>query len=180
MPTLPHHHATSARVRALAEKLFAFLDDHARLSSHMTRSSWMMGRGRMQIEFDDGRGQRIGSRIRLAGRVFGIELSLDEVVTERNPPYRKVWETIGAPKLLVIGHYRMGFEITTQGNDSALRVFIDYALPEAPPARWLGYMLGRYYARWCTQRMAKDAMRHFALVAKRDLTQRTSGVNPAS
>src|SRR6185503_6430544 len=108
-------------------------------------------------EFDEGRGQRLGSRIRLAGRVFGIELSVEEVVTERDPPLRKVWETIGTPRLLVIGHYRMGFELVAQGTGSTLRVFIYYALPERAPARWLGRLLGRRYARWCTQRMVDDA-----------------------
>ena len=116
----------------------------------------------METEMDAGRGQAVGSRIRLSGRVFGIELSVEEIVVERDLPHRKVWETTGAPKLLVIGHYRMGFELTTQGNGSMLRVFIEYALPERVPARWLGRLFGRYYARWCTQQMVDDAVKHFA------------------
>ncbi len=116
----------------------------------------------MKIELDDGRGQRIGSRIRLAGSVLGIHLSVEEVVTERSSPHRKVWETTGSPRLLVIGRYQMGFEITSQGSGSLLRVFIDYALPEGVLARWLGYLLGGYYARWCTQRMVDDAVKYFA------------------
>ena len=117
----------------------------------------------MEIELDDGLGQRVGSRIRLSGRVFGIPLSVEELVTERNPPHRKVWETTGRPRLLVIGPYRMGFEITSQESGSLLRVLIDYALPEGAVEHWLGYVLGRYYARWCTQRMVDDAVRHFML-----------------
>lgn len=116
----------------------------------------------METKLDDGRGQKVGSRIRLAGRVFGVELSVEEIVTLRNPPQRKVWETTSAPQLLVIGHYRMGFELSPQGNGSMLRVFIEYALPERGPARWLGSLFGRYYARWCTQRMVDDAVEHFA------------------
>jgi hypothetical protein len=30
------------------------------------------------------------------------------------------------------------------------------------PARWLGFLLGRYYACWCTQRMAGDVIKRFA------------------
>ena len=116
----------------------------------------------MKVELDEGRGQRVGSRIRLAGRVFGVELSVEELVTERKPPRRKVWETTGSPKLLVIGHYRMGFDLSPRGKDTLLRVFIEYALPERAPARWLGRLFGRYYARWCTQRMVDDAGKHFA------------------
>ncbi len=64
--------------------------------------------------------------------------------------------------LLVIGHYRMGFELLPQRNGSMLRVFIEYALPERVPARWLGRLFGLYYARWCTQQMVNDAVKHFA------------------
>ncbi len=116
----------------------------------------------MQTELDEGRGQRVGSRIRLSGQVLGVRLSVEETVTERYPPHRKVWETTGTPRLLVIGHYRMGFELSPQGNASMLRVFIEYAWPEALPARWLGRLFGRYYARWCTQQMVDDAVKHFA------------------
>src|SRR5512134_3904793 len=151
-----HRYESSALVPAPADKVFAHIDDHSRLSSHMSESSWMMGGGRMEIELDDGRGQKLGSRIRLAGKVFGIELSVEEVVTERNPPHRKVWETTGAPRLLVVGQYRMGFEISTNENGLMLHVFIDYALPERAPARWLGRLFGKYYARWCTQQMVDD------------------------
>ena len=115
----------------------------------------------METQIDEGRGQRVGSRIRLSGRVFGVELSVEEIVVERDPPRRKVWETTGAPKLLVVGHYRMGFELSAQGNASMLRVFIEYALPERAPARWLGRLFGRYYARWCTRQMVDDAVEHF-------------------
>ena len=125
----------------------------------------------METKIDAGRGQTVGSRIRLSGRVFGVELSVEEIVVERVPPRRKVWETTDAPKLLVIGHYRMGFELTTQGNGSVLRVFIEYALPERAPARWLGRLFGRYYARWCTQQMVDDAVKHFAA---RPATQRSN------
>jgi hypothetical protein len=103
----------------------------------------------------------VGARIRLSGRVLGIPLSVQEIVTERKPPLRKVWETTGRPQLLVIGSYRMGYEITPQAQASRLRVFIDYALPDEPISRWLGRLFGHFYARWCTQRMARDAAMHF-------------------
>jgi hypothetical protein len=84
------------------------------------------------------------------------------VVTECAPPRRKVWETVGTPRLLVIGPYRMGFEVSPEGAaGSRLRVFIDYALPTGAPARWLGRALGGAYARWCTHRMVRDAVSHF-------------------
>ena len=163
MSALPHHYETSALVRASMEKVFAYADDPTRLSSHMSKSSWMMGGSRVRIELDDDRGQRVGSRIRMSGRILGLRLSLEEVVTEYNFPHRKVWETTATPNLLVIGHYRMGFEISSRDNGSLLRVYIDYSLPHGVLTGSLGYLLGPVYARWCTQQMAKDTVKHFAL-----------------
>src|SRR5215510_4578827 len=150
MSALPHHYEASALVQASVEKVFAYVDDPTRLSSHMSKSSWMMGGSRMQIELDDDRGQRVGSRIRMSGRIFGLRLSLEEVVTEYNFPHRKVWETTGTPpNLLAIGHYRMGFEIGSRDIGSLLRVYIDYSVPYGVLTRLLGYLLGPIYARWC-------------------------------
>ena len=159
---LPRRYASSALINATADSLFDYADDYLHLSSHMSKSSWMMGGGRMDIETDAGRGRQIGSRVRISGRVFAIQLCVEEAVTERNPPHRKVWATLAMPRLLVIGHYRMGFEITPQQSGSMFRVFIDYALPDAVPARWVGYLFAGVYAKWCTQRMILDAKQHFA------------------
>jgi hypothetical protein len=159
---LPHHDESSALVPVSPERVFAHIDDYERLSSHMAQSSWRMGGGSMKTVLDERRGQSVGSHIQVTGRVLGFNLSLDEVVTERESPTRKVWETVGSPNLLVIGPYRMGFEVMPRGSDSLLRVFIDYAFPSSWPERWLGRVFGGYYAHWCTQSMVKDAVRQFA------------------
>jgi hypothetical protein len=157
--SLPRHDESQAFLPTTRERVFALIDDHARLTSHMSRPSWRMGGGRMQTRLDEGRGERVGSHIQVMGRVFGLVLSVDEEVTQRNPPARKVWETAGSPRLLVIGPYRRGFEATTRRNGCMVHVFLDYALPPHWPERWLGRVLGRYYARWCVQRIVDDAVR---------------------
>jgi len=150
------HAETRAEVHAPPDRVFALIDDHARLSAHMNRSSWQMGGGKMETVLDEGDGRRVGSHIRMHARVLGIGLSLDEVVTVREAPWKKIWETVGSPRLIVIGAYRMGFEITENSGRSLLRVFIDYALPDRWPGRWLGRLFGGYYARWCTKSMVAD------------------------
>jgi hypothetical protein len=155
------HDETTGVVKAPPELLFDHLDDVHRLSGHMSRSSAMMLGSRMNIELDAAAGRAVGSKIRLAGRVLGIPLLLEEVVTEQVPPKRKVWQTIGTPQLLVLSHYTMGYEIAPEGAASRLRVFIDYGLPAGGMSRWLGRLLGRVYARWCTRQMVKDAVAHF-------------------
>ncbi len=77
---LPHHEESSALVSASPQRVFSLIDDHERLSSHMSQSSWRMGGGRMKTMLDERRGQSVGSHIRVGGRVLGLELSLDEVV----------------------------------------------------------------------------------------------------
>lgn len=157
--TYKRHYEDSALIPADAAEIFAFIDDHTRLSSHMNKSSWMMGGGRMETSVDAGHGQRMGSHIRMNGKVFGITISLDEVITHHEPPRIKIWETVGTPKLLIIGHYRMKVEIEPQGNESLFRVSIDYDLPARNV--WLGRLFGGFYAKWCVQQMTKDTRSYF-------------------
>lgn len=131
------------------------------LSSHMNQSSSMMGGGRMFVELDEREGQAVGSHIRLSGRVFGIRLYLDEAVTRRDPPINKVWETVGVPRLLVIGAYAMGVQITPVNGGSRMRVFIDYELPNGWATYWLGLLFSRFYAKWCIDQMLKGTVESF-------------------
>ena len=160
--SFPFHDESSGPAHAPVEQVFAFLDDPKALAAHMGESSMLMMGTRMAIDVDADGGRVIGSKVRMHGSVMGIRLSLEEVITERQVPGMKVWETIGTPKLLVVAHYRMGFELTRQGNSSQVRVFIDYRLPINAPGSWLGHWLGAVYARWCTQQMVSGAARHFA------------------
>ena len=157
----PFHDESAALVHAPIDRVFARLDDPMSLAAHMGESSMMMMGSRMSMEVDAGGGRVIGSKISMHGSVMGIPVSLEEVVTERQPPGKKLWETTGTPKLLVMAHYRMGFELTPKGESSLLRVFIDYSLPATTPGSWLGRLFGGVYARWCTKRMVDDAVRHF-------------------
>jgi hypothetical protein len=158
------HYESSGFVQAPIEDVFAYADDPARLAGHMAESAWMMGGGRMDVRLDDGRGQRAGSRIVMAGRAFGLDVYLEEVIAERAPPRRKTWHTLGVPKLIVMGAYRMGYELAPTAGGTRLRVFIDYDLPER--GRWLGRLFGRAYARWCTRRIVADTSRHFPGVTR--------------
>jgi hypothetical protein len=157
---VPRHEEAHAQLDAGVDAAFAYLDDFRKLSAHMERPSGMMAGSSMAIETDAAGGRAVGSRVRMRGRMLGMELELEEVVTERVPPLRKAWQTVDA-KLLVIGQYRLGYELAPERGGSRLRVFIDYELPGKAPARWLGVLLSGTYARWCTRRMASDAAEHF-------------------
>ena len=160
------HYRSEVELDADATNLFAFLDDHRRLAGHMEKPSLMMAGGAMRIETDAQLGMAVGSVIHIAGRVFGVDLVADEVVTERVPPFHKTWETRGQPQLLVVGAYRMGFAITPVAHRSRLVVFIDYQLPPSGFGHVLGLLAGRAYAIWCTRRMVSDAVAAMAGEAK--------------
>ena len=160
-PRFQFHREATTGIAASPQDVFAFLDDHKRLSAHMEKPSLMMVGATMKTETDSQRGQAIGSLIRMKGRILGIPLCVEERVSEYKPPFRKAWETLSEPRLLVIGKYRMGFELASSENKTRLRVWIDYNLPSGIPGRWLGSILGKVYADWCVTRMASDAARAF-------------------
>jgi len=164
--SFPYHRDAAALVPAPARSVFERLDDQTRLAEHMGRPSAMMGGGRMTYEFDALRGQAVGSHIRMGGEAFGVRLFVDEVVTTRDPPRRKAWQTTGEPTLIIMGAYEMGFEIADEGTGSRLRVWIDYALPGRGWARRVP-ALAAIYARWCVRRMVSDAVQHFSSVGAR-------------
>ena len=156
------HFESQVIISTSPSDLFALIVDHKRLASHMNESSWMMGGGRMTTEVDSGLGQRVGSHIRMAGKVFGIHVSVDEVIVEYIPPRLKIWETVGQPKLLVVGHYRMRAEIEPQTSGAKLTVSIDYDRPNK--GAWLGILFGGYYAKWCVMKMIHDTADNFRIL----------------
>jgi hypothetical protein len=74
-----YHSESTVEVQAPMTAVFALLDAHEKLSSHMSQSSWKMGGGKMKLEMDAGLGKIIGSRLRLSGRVFGLFLAVEGV-----------------------------------------------------------------------------------------------------
>lgn len=82
------HEASAALVHAPVDQVFAYLDDPRALAAHMGESSLMMMGSRMSINVDADGGRVVGSKISMHGRMMGIPLSLEEVITERQVPAR--------------------------------------------------------------------------------------------
>ena len=154
-----YHEESTGFVTEPPDRVFAMLDDHERLAAHMTKPSWRMGWATMQIITDPRRPRGVGSPISLRGRVFGLRLSVDEVVTRYEPPSVKEWETTHEPRLVVIGQYRMAFLTTAERTGTALRVTIDYNRPASGASRLFAALFGRMYAKWCTSQMIGDAIK---------------------
>jgi hypothetical protein len=151
----------TAVVAAPVEDVFAFLDNHENLASHMSKPSGRMFGSAMTIWMDPDRTQRVGSRFGFTGSVLGIPLRVVEVVMSREPPHRKTWETSEEPTLWVIGRYGMGFALDPLGQRSRLSIHISYVSGPGLLRGFLGLLFGRSYARWCVGRMLDDAVGHF-------------------
>ena len=160
--TYESHFETAVKIDAPPAQVFDLLDDHRRLSAHMTKPSWMMAGSHMTIEMDEQQGRTLGSKISLSGAMLGLSLKVEEVVATYNRPYAKTWVTVGSPRLIVVGPYCMGFSLAPCTAGSVLRVFIDYSPPTEGVPRVFGRLFGGMYARWCSNQMARDAAMHFA------------------
>ncbi|MEP7167442.1 MAG: SRPBCC family protein [Candidatus Woesebacteria bacterium] len=158
-PMTLHHYEESRVVNASPDEVFSYIDDHSKFSSHMNQSSWMLGGGKMATTVDQEKGQVVGSHIKMDGIVFGFHVFLDEMVTYRQPPRIKVWETVGIPRLLIIGHYQMKVEIQSVEAGSKISVSIEYQLPDTH--QWLGKLFSAWYAKWCVRQMLDGTSAHF-------------------
>lgn len=155
------HYQEEIAINNTPERIFSYADEPMNFSSHMSKSSWMMGGGKMETKLDVDKGKKIGSHITMTGDVFGFNLFLDEIITIHESPYRKEWQTIDKINLLVIDHYALGFEITPKATGSKLKVYINYNLPNSWKTQWLGFLFGRMYAKWCVIQMITGVKEHF-------------------
>ena len=145
-------------VPAGVQDVFDYVDDHFKYYSHVIKFARIVG-GRMALQADDGGGRSVGSHIRLSGSVLGAALSLEEVVTRREPPRIKEWETVGVPKFLIVGQYRYRVDIEPQDGGSLLKVSFDFSPPGS--AGRVRLFLSRRYARTCAREMARITRDHF-------------------
>lgn len=156
-----YHYEKSEFIPAKPEVVFTYADDFRNFSSHMNKSSWMMGGGKMETQTDDGNGQKVGSHIKMEGKIFGMNLFLDEAIIIHEPPFKKAWKTVGYINLIVIDHYTLGFEIKPDKEGSVIRVYIDYQLPKTFKTYLAGVLLGNIYAQWCVSQMIDRVKSYF-------------------
>lgn len=143
------------------QEAFSYLNDPHKLSSHMSQSSWMMAGSKMDMVLDDKNGMGVGAEIILKGKMMGIPLYVREFVTDSQDSKLKVWETQGPQKMIILEQYKMGFRLEPEAKKVRLTVFIEYNLPARGIGVALGKLLGKCYAKWCTDQMVKSALHHF-------------------
>ncbi|MBW9116402.1 SRPBCC family protein [Rhizobium cauense] len=148
-------------LQAPPQQVFAFLDDPTVVVAHMQKPSLMMLGATTEYDVDPGKGQAVGSIVKMRGKVLGMELLVEEIITEWQPPWRKSWQTLGRPKLLVIDSYHMDFVIRPITQGCRVTVKIQYSYSRSPVGSWLGGIPAKAYARWCVAKITSEAGNRF-------------------
>ncbi|NMN69463.1 SRPBCC family protein [Rhizobium sp. 57MFTsu3.2] len=166
---MTYEDAATSTIDLLAppQQVFALLDDPTVVGAHMQKPSLMMLGSTLEYDVDAGNGQVVGSIVKMRGKVLGMSLFVEEIVTERQPPWRKSWQTLGQPKLLVIDSYHMDFVIRPISEGCRVIVKIQYSYSRSPVGSWLGGVPAKAYARWCVSKMTSEAGNHFPQPPKR-------------
>jgi len=138
------------------EIVFAYVDDIKNTGWHMTKSSMPLMGGHLNLETVSGNDAGTGATYRWWGKVFGLTMDFTETVTEWEENKKRVWETIGQPKLIIMDSYIMSFEVTPKDNSTLLVFKISYELPRNIFNRFLGLILSGWYSNWCLNNMCAD------------------------
>lgn len=152
------HFQESIFIPVSTDEVFNYVDNHSNYYSHVIKFATFLG-GRMDLQFDEDHGKSVGSHIHLSGSVFGKSLSLEEVVTKREPPTIKTWETVGTPNFLIVGKYQYNLTIEPKDKGSLLSVSFDFSPPEK--SGWLRRSISNVYAKICAREMAEITRKHF-------------------
>ena len=127
-------------IRALADSVFAYVDDIRNVGWHMTdRSSVAMMGSRLKLEILSEQRAGPGATYRYSGTMMGLPLDFSESVTRYIPNREKIWHTIGEPRLLIISSYEMRLTVEPlSASSSRLTISIAYDLPRSPLWRLIG------------------------------------------
>jgi hypothetical protein len=143
--------------------VFRYVDDIRNTGWHMTHSSMPMMGGKLALEILSPNPTGVGATYRWHGTVLGLALDFIETVTEWDEAKRRVWHTVGFPRLFILAGYEMSLVVQPAGDGALLTFAIVYDLPRQPFWRLAGWLLAGVYCRWCLNSMcrgAKHALKH--------------------
>lgn len=144
-------------INAPVGRVFSLMDDLARTGMHMSERSMAMMGSRLKLERLPGPEKGVGATFRWTGRVLGLPLDFTETVIYWRENDEKVWETTGAPKMIILGWYRMRLFTEARKRGTLVSLEIEYTPPGGFFYRLLSALFARWYANWCLSRMLSDA-----------------------
>jgi hypothetical protein len=141
-----------------SEEVFSFMDDIRNTGKHMTENSGAMAGSKLHIEWLTDHKTGLGTKYRWTGKVVGMKMDFTVEVSKWVKGKEKVWGTVGDAKMIVIDWFEM-YLVMTPGKDgkSKAKLGIYYTKHRS---LW-GFLLGKWYSKWCVKSMLKDTKKHF-------------------
>lgn len=152
------HYERELIINSSQEEVFAFMDDIRNTGKHMTESSGAMAGSKLKIEWLSDHKTGLGTKYRWTGKVVGMKMDFTVEVSKWIEGKEKVWGTVGDAKMIVIDWFEMDLTITPEkGGKSSLKLGINYTKHRGV----LGFLLGKWYSKWCVKSMVKDTKKQF-------------------
>lgn len=147
------HLSSQTIVQASPTEVFGCLDDMHEIGKHMTESSMPLMGSKLKFEILSPNVTDIGATYRYYGKIMGLPLDITEVVRSYKMNEEKYWETIGEPKIIIMSHYVLGFQLQPTAGGTQATFVIDYEIPQHGLSKILGLLLSNWYAHWCLRMM---------------------------
>jgi hypothetical protein len=142
---------------ASAADVFKTIDDLGVTGMHMTKSSMMMMGNKLNLQFLTENKTGFESKYRWTGKMMGFAMDFTVEVTQWIPGKKKVWETIGATKLIIYSWYRMNLLVREVAAGTKAELSITYEKPTGIFYKILCFLFADWYCRWCLKQMLGDA-----------------------
>lgn len=153
-------------ISGTSKEVFAFMDDIRNTGKHMTESSGAMAGSKLKIEWISENKTGLSTKYRWTGKVIGMQLDFTVEVSKWIEEKEKVWGTVGNAKMIVIDWFEMYLVMTPENNGTSnAKLSINYTKHKG---LW-GFMLGKWYSKWCVKSMLKDTKKHFELARKQQI-----------
>lgn len=152
------HYEREMIINGSQEEVFAFIDDIRNTGKHMTENSGAMAGSKLSIEWLSNYKTGLGTKYRWKGKVVGMKMDFTVEVSKWIEGKEKVWGTVGNAKMIVIDWFEMELVMAPEkdGNSKA-KLGINYTKHRGV---W-GFLLGKWYSKWCVKSMLRDTKKHF-------------------
>lgn len=127
---------------------------------HLSQSFMMMG-SKLTLEQLRGPGKGAGATFHWSGKVMEMPIDITETVTKWIANKEKVWETIGFPRMIILGWYRMSLKLTAVSEGTLTSLQIEYTRPDGWFYKVLSFFFAGWYSRWCLNKMLSGAKKEF-------------------
>lgn len=154
-------------IHVYPEKAFAYMDNIGNTGMHMTKSSMPMMGSKLELKQLSENATGLNSKFRWFGKMMGFTMDFTVVVTKWIKDKEKVWETIGEPKMIILGWYKMHLVLSPEGKNTKAELSLAYTKPTGLFFKFIAFFLAPFYANWCLNNMLQDSKKFLEATSKK-------------